>query len=84
MTLQAPKSFTVSWKICCAGRFAPSLQKKLNESFEKLWPSGIVYCAVHPSTSKQRLIRGIHNRINIEIGDVSTDGMYSSSHVSCA
>jgi hypothetical protein len=49
--------------------------------FEKLWASGIVYGPVHPSTSKKRLIRGIHDRINNEIGDVSADGMYPSSHV---
>ena len=70
----------------CAGYSSLASRALTNPAafFEKLWPSGVVYSPVYASTSKKRHICGIHNRINIEIGYVSTDSMYSSNHLSCA
>jgi hypothetical protein len=47
---------------------------------EKLWSSGMVDRPVHSATTKQRGIRGIHNRIDVKRRDVPTYCAYSSNH----
>lgn len=54
----------------------------LTTLFQKAWPSGIVNSSVDTPAPEKRGVRSVYDRVDIETGDVATDGMYSDNHIS--